>query len=116
MGIRRCRFRRSAQLFLLLLLAFVTGCGSSFFVSGALNPSNVSVATGTVSFVQFTAIIAGNGTLVNVTVVTLAVPPVSSTFTFCGNQTSQFTMNTAVQASFIPGTPTCSNLVLVTSR
>ena len=51
----------------------------------------MSVATGTVSFVQFTAIFAGNGTLVNVTVVTLAVPPVANTFTFCGNQISQFT-------------------------
>ena len=109
-------FQRLAQLFLLFLLSLVSGCGSSFSVSGALNAPNMSVATGTVSFVQFTAIFDNSGTLVNVTVVTLTTPPMLNTFTFCGNQVSQFTMNSAVQVSFTSGTPTCSNLVSVMAR
>ena len=58
-------------------------------------------------------LIDSNGTLINVTIVTLLVPPTTSTFTFCGNQTSQFTMNSAVQVSFNPG-QSCSDLVAVT--
>ena len=102
-----------AQLFFVWLLALVVGCGSSFRVSGALNVRNVSVVNGTVSFVQFTAIFNNSGTLVNVTSVTLTAPAVTNTFLFCGNQTSQFAMNSTVQVSFTQETPVCSNLVSV---
>jgi len=115
MSLASCRFRAWAQLLLILLLAFAVGCGSTFFVSGALNPPNTSVAIGTVSFVQFTSILGSDGILVNVTIVTLAVRAVPNTLTFCGNQVPQFAINTAVQVSFIPGTPPCSNLVSVNS-
>jgi len=105
--------RNSAQLLLLFASLLLVGCGS-ISVSGALNPSNLSVAAGTVSFIHFTAIFDSTGTLINVTVVTLAVPPVTNMFTFCGNQTSQFTMNSSVQVSFSPATTqACSNLISV---
>jgi hypothetical protein len=100
------------MLLLIVLLSVLTGCGT-FRVAGAINFSNTSVSTGTVSFVHFTAIFGDRGTLINVTVVTLVAPPVTNTFTFCGNQSSQFTMNSAVQVSFTPG-QSCSNLVAVT--
>ena len=108
--------RRMAQLFLVSLILFVVGCDSTFRVSGALNPVNMSVVSGTVSFVQFTALLSSSGTMVNVTIVTLATPTVSNTLTLCGNQTSQFTMNTAVQVSFSMESSACSNLVSVVAR
>jgi len=109
----RLRFSNPARLLLLSLLLVLTGCGT-FRVSGALNV-NTSTSTGTVSFVHFTAIFDSSGTLINVTVVTLVTPPAMNTLTFCGNQSSQFTMNSSVQVSFTPG-QTCSNLVAVVSH
>ena len=103
--------RRAPRLLLLALLLLLTGCGT-VVVSGAFIPTNTSVSAGTVSFIHFTAIFGDNGTLINVTVVTLATPPTTSTLTFCGNQLSQFTMNSTVQVSFLAG-PSCSNLVAV---
>ena len=103
--------RRLERLSLLALLLLLVGCGT-IRVSGALNALNTSTSTGTVSFVHFTAIFDSNGTLINVTIVTLAVPSAMSTFTFCGNQASQFTVNSPVQVSFTPG-QSCSNLVAV---
>jgi hypothetical protein len=108
----------SLRLLTLLFVAslLVAGCGSSFRISGALNVPAMSVVAGPVSFVQFTAIFDSSGTLVNVTIVTLATTPTPSTLTFCGNQTSQFTMTHSVQISFNPGTSVCSNLVSVVNR
>ena len=101
-------------LLLFVLLSALTGCGA-VRVSGAINTSNVSVVNGTVSFVQFTAIFNSNSSLINVTIVSLFVPPSSQTFTFCNNQVSQFTMNSQVQISFIPSQP-CSSLVTVVAH
>lgn len=113
MRFRCCNCRDLARLLLLTSSLLLVGCGT-IRVSGALNSSNVSTAAGTVSFVQFTAIFDSTGTLINVTVVTLAVPPITNMFTFCGNQASQFMMNSSVQVSFTPATTqTCSNLVSV---
>ena len=111
---RFSNLRRPERLLLVAVLLLLTGCGT-FRVAGAINFSNTSVSTGTVSFVHFTAIFDSSGTLINVTVVTLAEPPVTNTFTFCGNQSSQFTMNSAVQVSFTPG-QSCSNLVAVVAH
>jgi hypothetical protein len=108
----RCsNVRRPARLLLLPLLLLLTGCGT-IRVSGALNASNISVSSGTVSFVHFTAIFDSKGTLINVTIVTLAAPPTMNTLTFCGNQTSQFAMNSGVQVSFTGG-QSCSDLISV---
>jgi len=112
MRLRFSKLRRPAQLLLLALLLLMTSCGS-VRVSGIFISSAPSVSIGTVSFVHFTAIFGDNGTLINVTVVTLATPPTTSTLTFCGNQSSQFTMSSTVQVSFTPG-PSCSSLVAVT--
>jgi hypothetical protein len=109
----RCSdYRKLARLWLLPFLLLLVGCGV-IRISGAINPTNATVVAGTVSFVQFTAIFDSTGTLINVTVVTLAVPQATNTLTFCGNQASQFTMNSAVQISFTPTTQACSNLISV---
>jgi len=116
MRVRCSNCRDLAQLLLLTFSLLLVGCGN-IRVSGALNTSNVSVAAGTVSFVHFTEIFDSTGTLINVTVVTLAVPPATNTFTFCGNQTSQFTMSSSVQVSFSPATTqACSTLISVVPR
>jgi hypothetical protein len=112
MRFRCSNYRKLARLWLLTFLLLLVGCGS-IRISGAINPTNASVAAGTVSFVHFTAIFDSTGTLINVTVVTLAVPPATNTFTFCGNHASQFMMNSTVQISFTPATQACSNLVSV---
>jgi hypothetical protein len=112
MRFRCSKFRKLARLWLLPFLLLLVGCGV-VRISGAINPTNASVVAGTVSFIQFTAIFDTTGALINVTVVTLAVPPVTNTFTFCGNQTSQLAMNSTVQISFTPTTQACSNLVSV---
>ena len=111
MRLRFSKLRRPARLLFLALLLLITGC-ATVRVSGLFISSAPSVSIGTVSFVHFTAIFGDNGSLINVTVVTLATPPTTSTLTFCGNQSSQFTMNSTVQVSFTPG-PSCSNLVAV---
>jgi hypothetical protein len=110
---RKPRSLALAVLLFILSLPLV-GCGT-IRVSGALNSSDVSIVDGTVSFVQFTAIMNNNGSLINVTVVTLFVPPGNNTLTFCGNQTSQFAMDSSVQVSFTPSQP-CSGLVAVVSH
>ena len=110
MRLRCSSFRGPARLLLFFLLLLPIGCGT-IRVSGGL-ATNVAVATGTVSFVQFTAIFGSSGTLINVTVVTLLVPAGRNMLTFCGNQTSQFTMSSPVQVSFTPG-QSCSNLIAV---
>lgn len=107
-------FRRLAWLLLLPFLSLVIGCGS-IRLSGALNSSNSSLSMGTVGFVQFTAIFDSKGALIDVTIVTLLVPTGTSTFTFCGNQTSRFSMSSPVQVGFIPG-QACSNLIAVVAH
>ena len=106
-----CNIRRAARLLLIPMLFLLTGCGT-VRVAGAFIPSAPSVSIGTVSFIHLTAIFGDNGTLINVTVVTLVAPPAANTFTFCGNQSSQFTMNSTVQVSFMAAQG-CSNLVAV---
>ena len=106
------QFRDCVRLMLLGLSLLLMGCGS-IRISGALNSANVSVVSGTVSIVQFTAIFNNKDTLIDVTVVTLLVPVGTNTFTFCGNQVSQFSMNSSVQVSFTPSTQACADLVAV---
>jgi hypothetical protein len=110
----RMRFRHfhcPARLFLVALLLLLNGCGT-VRVAGIFTSSEPSVSIGTVSFIHLTAIFGDNGTLINVTVVTLVTPRTMNTFTFCGNQSSQFTMNSTVQVSFTPA-HSCSTLVAI---
>lgn len=94
------------------LLAYLCGCGSKFFVGGALNSSTVK---GTVSIVQVTTVVDG-GALVTVTLVTFLEDGTSRTMNFCGDQRTQFPLDEFVQANFTPGTPCASVIEIVVSR
>src|SRR5262249_25143942 len=67
--------------FAALLALFLAGCGSTFHISGAVNPDIVTT-TGTVSFVHVSVSSDGSGTMVNVTVVTLLQASMTQTLTF----------------------------------
>jgi hypothetical protein len=95
----------SIALLLIALLAMLPGCGATF-IGGALNTTTV---VGTVSIVRLS--VSGDGT--QFTFVTLVQTSGSQDFNFCGNQVSQFPMNTMVTARFTPGTP-CNSVVRVT--
>ncbi len=95
-----------AFIFVLLLL---TGCGGVQFGIHSL-PANTVSASGFVTIVQLTAIGDGNGSLINVTVVTLAQPAGAHTFTFCGSQSNLFFVNTNMQISFTQGA-NCATVV-----
>jgi hypothetical protein len=99
------------RLLLLLLLALI-GCGGTVTFSGDTLPNNAVTVSGFVSIVQLTAVNDGNGTLINVTVVTLALQGTAQTLTFCGTQSNLFPINQNVRATFVPGA-NCSNIVAV---
>jgi hypothetical protein len=111
MRLRGFLLRRTAEILFGLLLSQLLACGS-FRVAGAIQQSNATVTTGTVSVVRLTVISNSNGTFVNVTAVTLLVPMGSSSLMLCGDQRSNFVMNSNVQVSFTAGA-NCSNLVRV---
>jgi hypothetical protein len=94
-----------------VLLVGLMGCGGVTFQSNTLGGNTVT-ASGFVTFVSFTAILDGNGTLVNVTVVTLVQTGAPQTFTFCGSQNGVFPLNQDMRVSFTPAT-TCGNIVTV---
>ena len=94
------------QLVALLLLSalILAGCGglAISFVSNQLPPGT---ATGTVVTVSLTS---GNdrfGNPVTITALTLTNAGVSTTLNFCGNQESQFSINSVVQVTFTTGSP-----------
>ena len=95
---------------LLCLLLPLPGCGN-VFIHGAL-PAGSSSVSGTISVVQLSAVITGNGTTVQVTFVTFLQAGASSTLGFCGDQRSQFPMQQPVRANFNPGTP-CASIVTI---
>ena len=96
---------------LVVVLVVLTGCGTVTFQTTS-TPGGAVTASGLVTFVQFTAILDGNGTLVNVTVVTLQQTGISQTLTFCGSQSSLFPLNQNMRVSFVPAT-TCGTIVAV---
>ena len=87
-----------------------TGCGN-VFVGGAINPG-FSTVSGTVSFIQVTSVIDGNGSTIQVTFVTFFQSGSSSTVGFCGDQSTQFPMNQTVRADFNPG-QNCSTIIVI---
>ena len=95
----------------LLLAAALIGCGGVTF-RGALLPANAVTVSGFVTFVQFTAMSDGNGSLVNVTVVTLVQSGLPQTFAFCGNHdhVGTFLLSQNMQVSFVQAT-ICGNIV-----
>ncbi len=103
--------KRLPSLILVLCLAILcTSCGN-IFVRGAIQPGFSSI-TGFVSIVQISAVIGGNGTTVQVTIVTFLQDGMSSTINFCGDQSNQFPLNQNVRVDFTPG-QTCGNIIIV---
>lgn len=78
------------------LLISASGCGSKFFIRGAINTDTVS---GTVSTVQITSV-SDSGTFVTVTLVTFLQSGMPSSVNFCGDQRAKFPLDTFVRASF----------------
>lgn len=87
------------------LILSCAGCGA-VFIGGAITPG--LTFKGTVSAAQLSAV---NGN-VQVTFVTFLQNGLSSSMTFCGNQTNFFPPNQTVQVNFNSGQP-CATLVLV---
>ena len=94
-----------------VLLIVLLGCGGTTF-RAVSHPGGAAVASGMVSFIQFTAIIGGDGTLINVTVVTLVQSGLPQTLTFCGNQTGMFVTDANMRVTYVSA-PMCANLLTV---
>jgi hypothetical protein len=92
----------------LILLVSLCGCGSKFFVRGAINTATIS---GTVSMVQLTTIIE-DGTSVTVTLVTFLQSGTSRSMNSCGDQRTLFPVDQFVNASFTT-TPPCASVVQI---
>ena len=104
--------RRLLACFLLssLVCTILCGCGA-VRIQGFLN-SDVVAVSGFVSSVQLITVAGPNGTLIEVTVVTLQQTLGFTTTNFCGNLGAQFPMNSFAQVSFKPGQP-CSTIVVI---
>jgi hypothetical protein len=89
----------------------LAGCGSTFFVGGAINPGSSSIS-GLVSVVQISAIIGDNGSTVQVTFVTFLQNGMSSTIGFCGDERDRFPMQQTVRANFTRG-QTCNSILAI---
>jgi hypothetical protein len=96
----------------LILVVGLADCGAVFvgFVSNpGVVPSSIS-GTITIVFLGFSA--DSNGTVVNVTQVTLVHLGAANTMGFCGDQRTLFPINQSLKIEFINGT-LCSTLVSV---
>jgi hypothetical protein len=102
--------RPLSALLAVCLVLVIAGCGN-VFIRGAL-PGGISSVSGSVSFIQLTAIIGENGTTVDVTFVTFLQDGASSTIGFCGDQRDRFSMQETVRANFTPG-QTCASIVTI---
>ena len=97
---------------ILVLVTVLAGCGAVFvgFVSNpGVVPSSIS---GKVTIVSLGFSADANGTVVNVTQVTLVNLGVAKTMAFCGDQQTLFPINQSLKVEFTNGT-LCSNLVSV---
>jgi len=103
--------RRLVACFLLssLVGSGLCGCGA-VRIQGVLGPGAETVS-GFVSGVQL-IMVGSNGTLIEVTVVTLQQTLGFTTTNFCGNVVPQFPLNSFAQVSFKPGHP-CSAIVVI---
>ena len=90
----------------------VTGCGK-IFVRGELGGSSIlQTASGFVSVVQFTNMADGNGTFIDVTLITFLLNGNATTMTFCATRAINFAVDQFVRANFTPGQP-CADLITV---
>jgi uncharacterized protein YceK len=99
---------RSVCLYVIILCLLLSGCGS-ISVSFVSNPNLPTTVTGTVIRVQVGTAKDVNGISIAVTTVTLNSSTISNSFTFCGDQFSQFPINSAVRVTFVSGF-SCSTL------
>jgi hypothetical protein len=102
--------RTSGLACLLSLALLISGCGN-VFIRGSLGGGTQTVS-GIVSVVQLTVVIDANHVSTQVTIVTFLDNLASSTFSFCGDQRSQFLPERFAQATFTPGQP-CDTLLTV---
>ncbi|MBZ5646230.1 MAG: hypothetical protein LAN37_03280 [Acidobacteriia bacterium] len=93
-----------------VLALSLTNCGS-ITATGGFTPGQMMVVSGTVSSVQVSTTSA-NGSMIQVTFVTLQTSGMPNQLTFCGNTASQFPMNTSVKVNFNPG-QNCNQIVVV---
>ena len=101
----------------LVLLVFVSflavvGCGNIFFRGDLGGNGIMQTASGFVSVVQVTNMPDGNGTFIDVTLITFLLNGNATTMTFCGDQRNQFPIDQFVRANFMPGQP-CADIVTV---
>ena len=95
-----------------VLVVGLAGCGA-VFVGFVSNPGAVpSTISGTVIIVHLGFSADGNGSIVNVTQVTLVNLGIANTMAFCGDEQSLFPINQSLKVEFANGT-LCSTLVSV---
>lgn len=99
---------RRMCLHVIVLCLLLSGCGS-LSVSFVSNPSLPTTVTGAVIRVQVGTAKDVNGLSIAVTTVTLNSGTISNSFTFCGDQFSQFPINSTVRVTFVSGF-SCSTL------
>ena len=101
-------------LVLLVFVSFLTvvGCGNILFRGDLGGNGIVQTASGFVSVVSVTNMPDGNGTFIDVTLITFLLNGNATTMTFCGDQRNQFPMDQFVRANFTPGQP-CADIVTV---
>ena len=84
-----------------------------YFFGGDLGGNGImQTASGFVSVVQVTNMPDGNGTFIDVTLITFLLNGNATTMTFCGDQRNQFPIHQFVRANFTPGQP-CADIVTV---
>ncbi len=86
----------------LLLALSLTGC-AGFVAVGGFTPGPLVVVSGTVTSVQISSVAGGGGSFIEVTFVSLQTNGLNRQFAFCGNNATQFPMNTSVTVHFDPG-------------
>jgi hypothetical protein len=105
--------RRSVACFLLSSLVCTVLCGCGAVRIEAFWGPDVLTVSGSVSGAQVITVPGANGTLIEVTVVTLQQTLGFTTTNLCGNVVARFPMNSFAQVSFKPGQP-CSTIVVIT--
>ncbi len=102
--------RLLSAILVVCLLVMCPGCGN-VFIRGAIQPG-FSTISGVVSIVEFTTVVGGDGSFIQVTFVTFLQQGTSSTIGFCGDQRSQFPINQMVTTNFTPG-QSCASIIVV---
>jgi hypothetical protein len=103
--------KRLLSVLLVVCLVVVCGGCGNIFIRGALQPG-FSTISGSVSIVQLSTLIGGDGTTVQVTFVTFLQNGTSSTIGFCGDQSGQFLIDHMVRTDFTVGQP-CNSIIVV---